>query len=102
MSRERRKVAMKDRVHETFGNAGDELPPPDRASQVLEAIVAFALGTGFWRLVVSDSWVTSAVFGALLAAVLFSYGLFRRRMVEKATQDLGRSRRDRDRNRGRD
>ena len=89
MSRERRKRAMQERIQGTFGAAGDELPPPDRTSQILEAIVAFALGTGFWRLVVSDSWVTSAVFGVLLAALLFSYGLFRRRMVEKA-KDAGR------------
>jgi len=89
MSRERRKLAMKDRVQQTFGGASGELPPPDRTSQVLEALVAFALGTGFWRLVVSDSWVTSAVFGVLLAALLFSYGLFRRRLVEKA-KDGGR------------
>lgn len=85
---------MKDRVHETFGSAGEELPPPDRTSQILEAIVAFALGTGFWRLVVSESWVTSAVFGVLLAALLFGYGVLRRRMVEKA-KDADRPPRDR-------
>lgn len=98
MSRERRKATMKDRVHETFGSAGDELPPPDRTTRILEAVVAFALGTGFWRLVVSDSWVTSAIFGVLLAAVLFSYGLFRGRMAEKAKDD-GRPPRDRDQRR---
>lgn len=86
MSRERRKQAMKDRVHDTFGPAG-ELPPADRIGRILEALVAFALGTGFWRLVVSDSWVISAVFGVLLAALLFSYGLFRSRMAEKAGDD---------------
>lgn len=87
MSRERRKRAMKDRVHDTFGNAGEPLPPADRTSQILEALVAFVLGAGFWRLVISDSWATSAVFGLLLAALLFSYGLFRARMAEKAAGD---------------
>lgn len=85
MSRERRKRAMKDRVHDTFGPAGEPLPPADRTGKILEVLVAFALGTGFWRLVVSDSWAMSAVFGLLLAALLFSYGLFRSRMAEKAS-----------------
>lgn len=87
MSRERRKQALRDRVHDTFGPAGEPLPPSDRTGQVLEAVVAFALGTGFWRLLISDSWAVSAVFGVLLAALLFSYGLFRSRMAEKAAGD---------------
>jgi high-affinity Fe2+/Pb2+ permease len=97
MSRERRKQEMRDRVRDTFGPAGEPLPPADRTGQVLEAIVAFALGTGFWRLLISDSWVVSAVFGVLLAALLFSYGLFRSRMAEKAAErsdDPPRRRRD--------
>lgn len=90
MSRERRKQVMRDRVRDTFGPAGEPLPPADRTGKTLEAVVAFVLGTGFWRLVVSDSWVVSAVFGLLLAALLFSYGLFRSRMAEKATDDADR------------
>lgn len=87
MSRQRRKQAMRDRVQETFGPAGEPLPPADRTGRILEALVAFVLGTAFWRLVVSDSWVVSVVFGVLLAALLFSYGLFRGRMAEKAAGD---------------
>lgn len=90
MSRERRKQQMRDRVRDTFGPAGEPLPPADRTGKILEALVAFVLGTGFWRLVVSDSWVISVVFGLLLAALLFSYGLFRTRMAEKAEDDAGR------------
>lgn len=90
MSRERRKQVMRDRVRETFGPAGEPLPPTDRTGKILEAVVAFVLGTGFWRLVVSDSWVISVVFGLLLAALLFSYGLFRSRMAEKAADDADR------------
>ena len=90
MSRERRKQVMRDRVRDTFGPAGEPLPPADRTGKILEAVVAFVLGTGFWRLVVSDSWVISVVFGLLLAALLFSYGLFRSRMAEKAADDADR------------
>lgn len=90
MSRERRKQQMRDRVRDTFGPAGEPLPPADRTGQILEALVAFLIGAGFWRLVVSDSWVISAVFGLLLAALLFSYGLFRSRMAEKASDDADR------------
>lgn len=82
MSRERRKRAIRDQVQDTFGSGG-ELPPADRTGRILEALVAFVLGTGFWRLVVSDSWVTSAVFGVVLAALLLSYSLFRSRVAEK-------------------
>lgn len=102
MSGERRKrTTMKERVQETFGPGGEGLQePPDRRGKVIEALVAFVLGTGFWRLVVSDNWVTSVVFGVLLAALLFSYGLFRSRMVEKAAGRAGgdppRKRRPRD------
>lgn len=87
---------MKDRIQDTFGGSGEELPPPDRTGKIVEAIVAFLLGTGFWRLVVSDSWVTSAVFGLLLAGLLFSYGLFKHRLEEKAaTGGDGKPPRDR-------
>jgi hypothetical protein len=77
---------MRERVQQTFDPAGGDGPPPptDTAGVVLEALVAFVLGAGFWRLVVSDSWVASAVFGLLLAGVLFAYGLFRRRAVERS------------------
>jgi hypothetical protein len=77
---------MRERVQQTFEREGGDgpPPPPDAVGVVLEALVAFVLGTGFWRLVVSDSWVASAVFGVLLAGVLFAYGLFRRRAVERS------------------
>lgn len=81
--RERRRQGIRDRVQETFG-PGHQPPPADRTGKIIEALVAFVLGTGFWRLVVSDSWVVSIVFGALLAALLFSYGLFRARLEERA------------------
>ncbi len=86
-SRERRKQALGDRVRDTFGPAGEPLPPPDRTGKLLEAIVALVLGTAFWRLLISDSWVASVVFGVLLAVVLFGYGLLRSRIAEKATDD---------------
>ena len=87
MSRKRRRQAMRERMQETFGAPGDELPLPDRTGRILEALVAFVLGTGFWRLVVSDSWIVSAVFGLLLAALLFSYALLRGRLTDDADGD---------------
>jgi hypothetical protein len=80
MSRKRRSI--REQVQETFDVENGEVPPPDTTGRVLEAIVAFVLGAGFWRLVVGESWVASIVFGVLLAAVLFAYALFRRRLVE--------------------
>jgi pilus assembly protein TadC len=80
MSRKRRSI--REQVQETFNVENGEVPPPDTTGRVLETLVAFVLGAGFWRLVVSDSWVASIVFGVLLAAVLFAYGLFRRRLIE--------------------
>jgi len=77
--------SMKDRVLETFDPAeGGPPPPADVRGRVLEAVVAFVLGAGLWRLVVTDSWVASAVFGVLLAGVLFAYGLLRQRLAEDA------------------
>jgi hypothetical protein len=77
-----KRPSIRDRVQQTFDVDTGEPPPPDTTGRVLEALVAFVLGAGFWRLVVTDSWAASAVFGLLLAAVLFAYGLFRRRLTE--------------------
>jgi hypothetical protein len=84
----RDKASMRERVLETFDpeNGGPQ-PPADAKGRVLEAVVAFVLGAGFWRLIVTDSWVASAVFGVLLAGVLFAYGLLRRRLAEDAGRD---------------
>jgi hypothetical protein len=78
----RKRPSIREQVQKTFNVENGEAPPPDTTGRVLEAVVAFVLGAGFWRLVVTDSWVASVVFGVLLAAVLFAYGLFRRRLVE--------------------
>ncbi|WP_157251638.1 hypothetical protein [Patulibacter americanus] len=78
----RKRPSIREQVQKTFNVENGEVPPPDTTGRVLEAVVAFVLGAGFWRLVVTDSWVASIVFGVLLAAVLFAYGLFRRRLVE--------------------
>jgi hypothetical protein len=79
----RKRPSIRDRVQQTFDvGSGEVPPPPDTTGRVIEAVVAFLLGAGFWRLVVTDSWVASVVFGVLLAAVLFAYGLFRRRLTD--------------------
>ncbi len=85
----RRRRGIREQIQESFGDVGDEPPTPDGAGKVLEAFVALLIGTGFWRLVVSDSWVVSVVFGVLLAALLYSYGLFRARMVERSREGGG-------------
>lgn len=77
-----KRPSIRDRVQQTFDVENGEVPPPDTTGRVIEALVAFVLGAGFWRLVVTDSWAASAVFGVLLAGVLFAYGLFRRRLSE--------------------
>jgi hypothetical protein len=77
-----KRPTIRERVQETFNVENGEAPPPDTTGRVIEALVAFVLGAGFWRLVVTDSWVACVVFGVLLAGVLFAYGLFRRRLVE--------------------
>ncbi len=84
---------MRDQIQGAFAGPDGELPTPDRTGKLIEALVAFVLGTGFWRLIVSDSWVVSAVFGLLLAALLFSYGLFRSRLTADASDDPPRRRR---------
>jgi hypothetical protein len=81
------KPSMRERVLETFDPENGAPPPPDAKGRVLEAVVAFVLGAAFWRLIVTDSWVASAVFGVLLAGVLFAYGLLRRRLAEDAGPD---------------
>lgn len=85
-----KRPSIRERVQQTFDvERGDGPPPPDTTGRVIEALVAFVLGAGFWRLVVTDSWVASAVFGALLAALLFAYGLFRRRLTDDGPRDRG-------------
>lgn len=85
-----KRPSIRDRVQQTFNLEDGEAPPPDTTGRVIEALVAFVLGAAFWRVVVTDSWVASIVFGVLLAGVLFAYGLFRRRL----TEDRGRGRDD--------
>lgn len=81
--------SIRERVQQTFDVESGEVPPPDTTGRVLEAVVAFVLGAGFWRLVVTDSWPAAVVFGVLLAAILFAYGLFRRRLTEDRGRDRG-------------
>ncbi|WP_210491878.1 hypothetical protein [Patulibacter sp. SYSU D01012] len=69
-----RRERIQAEVRETFAPGPDGGPPPSGPGGLLfEALIAFLLVGGAWRLIATDSWVQAAIVGAVVAAVVTAY-----------------------------
>lgn len=79
-----RRERIREEVQATFAPDGEGGPPPPSTAGGLlfEALIAFLLVGGAWRLLATDSWVQAVVVGAVVAAVIGAYNVFRRRQLD--------------------